>query len=269
MGPLTGAEKEASVLNSITRGSGKEMRDDLLDAHAAVDWARTEISILDQEFKSWFESSPYLIVEDLHPEMGSKFFKLQVNRKPPNTLNAGVGAVINSVWTGLDLLASTLAAHNGVSAGSDTHFPIYATAEDFIDPKNVAQRKAWLSAAQGKIIEELKPYRGGNDLLFALRQLEILRKRGRVIDVHLAPGAVMHTPEAEAAGFRVNPKWPGFEDGAVLGGANINSATSGFDIVVDIKFNEADLVSSQPVIATLHRFVALVDEIIKRFDTAN
>jgi hypothetical protein len=249
------------------RGLGIEMSDDLLlDAHAAVDWARAQIPILEQELKSWFESPAYLIVEDLHPEMGTKFFKLQVNQKLPNTINAGVGAVIDSIRTSLDLLTSALAARNGVSTGCDCHFPIYTTAEDFTDPKNVAQREKCLSAGERQIIEELKPYRGGNDLLFALRQFDTLRKRERLIDVYLAPGAVLHTPEAQASGFKLNPKWPRFEDGAVLGRTNINSPASGFDIVVDITFSEVDLISAQSVIETLRQFVRLADEIMERFN---
>jgi hypothetical protein len=242
------------------------MRDDLMDAHAAVEWARIQLQILEREVNSWFESVPYLIVEDLHPEMGSKFFKLQVNRKFPLTINAGVGAVVNSARTSLDLLASAVAARNGAPAEADVHFPIYKTAGDFIEAKNVTSRNEWLSAVERQIVEELKPYHGGNDLLFALYQLDALRKRERLVDVHISPGPIMNTPEAEAAGYRLNAKWPKFEDSAVLGGANINSAIGGFVIVVDIRFKQADLVSSQCIIDTLRQFAELADEIIKRFD---
>jgi hypothetical protein len=242
------------------------MRDDLQYAHAAVDWARNQLPILEQEFKSWFESSPYSIVEDLHPEMGSKFFKLQVHRKLPNITNAGVGAVINSIRTALDLLASALAVRNG-APNSNCSFPIYMTPEDFTDAKNVAQRTTWLSAAHRQIVDELKPYHGGNELLFALDQLDALRKRKRLIDIRLTPGATLHTPEAEAAGFRINPNWPSFEDGVVLGGSNIVSPISGFEVVVDIALGQTDLVATQPAIGTLGEFARLADDIIERFDT--
>jgi hypothetical protein len=242
------------------------MRDDLMDAHAAVEWARIELQILEREVNSWFESVPYLIVEDLHPEMGSKFFKLQVNRKFPLTINAGAGAVVNSARTSLDMLAFAVAARNGAPARPDVHFPIYETAGDFIEAKNVTSRNEWLSAAELQIVEELKPYYGGNDLLFALYQFDALRMRERLVDVHISPGPVMNTPEAKTAGYRLNAKWPKFEDGAVLGGANINSAIGGFDIVVDIRFNQVNLISSRSVIDTLRRFAEVADEIIKRFD---
>jgi hypothetical protein len=89
------------------RGLG--MRNEFEDAHAALDWSGTQLPILEQEMNSWFKSSPYSIVEDHHPEMRAKFFKLEINRKAPSAINVGVGAVVSSIRTSLDLLACNLA----------------------------------------------------------------------------------------------------------------------------------------------------------------
>jgi hypothetical protein len=183
-------------------------------------------------------------------------------------VNAGVAAVVSCTQNSLDPLACVLAAHNGASARSDVHFPIYESAEDFFEAKTVAWRQEWLSPVEHQIVEELRPYRWGSDLIVALRQLDALRKRERLVDVCLSPGAIMHTPEAEGAGYRLNTKWPRFEDGAVLGGANINSPIDGFDIVASVEFKGSDLVSSQPALDVLLRFANLADEIIGRFEAS-
>ena len=79
------------------------MRDDLLDAYAAIDWARGEIPVVEQEINGWFGAPPYLLVEEPRPEIGKKLFKLEINRRLPGTINAAVGAIINSTRTSLDV----------------------------------------------------------------------------------------------------------------------------------------------------------------------
>jgi hypothetical protein len=242
------------------------MRDDLLDAYAAVDWARAEIPTLEQKFRSWMEAPPYLLVEDPHPETGKKLFKLEINRRLPGTINAAVGAIINSARTSLDLLAASIAKRNGKTPNRNTHFPIYDSVARFNTPESVTKRKKWLSAIDLKILEELKPYRRGNALLFALHQLDILRKHERLISVHLMPQAVHVDPLAYSEGLKFASPWPGFKDGAVIAWTDIDSTHSKFQIPAEVAFNEADLVLNYPVIATLRQFTGLANSIIQLFD---
>jgi hypothetical protein len=59
-----------------------------------------------------------------------------------------------------------------------------------------------------------------------------------------------------------NTKWPRFEDGAVFGGANINSLIDGFDIAANVEFNSSDLVSSQRFVDVLLGSANLADGIV-------
>jgi hypothetical protein len=242
------------------------MRDDISDAYAAVDWARAQLPALEQEFKSWFESDPYLLIEEPHPEMGKKLFKLEINRQLPATTNAYVGAIINSTRTSLDLLASAIAIRNGKTPSSDRHFPIYATVDTFADPKNVAKRKKWLSDIDLKIIERLQPYRGGNDLLFALHHLDIKRKHEQLVSVHLTPNNFIITPATYRQGFEFPPVWPGFKDGAIVGWTNINATNYDFLVTAEVSFNETDFLPVQPVVSILRQFAGTAESIIRLFE---
>ena len=242
------------------------MRNDLLDAYAAVDWAIAQLPIIDQAIHAWFKTPPYLLIEELHPEVNQKHFKLAINRPLPGTINAGVGAVINSIRTSLDLLASALAIRNGKTPNSDRHFPIYATDLDFIDPLNVIKRKKWLSAVELQIIESLKPYRGGDDLLFALHQLDILRKHERLISVHLIPTSFKVTPEIHTGALHLPLVWPGFKDGAVIAWSRIDAPDCEPDITADIALNETDLLQGYPLIATLRQLAGHAHRIIELFE---
>ena len=98
------------------------MRDDLLDAQAAVDWAVAQIPILEERFSTWQRSRPYeLIVEpDSDPSREVLIARQKIGLDP--LLSAEAGAIINSARSALDLLAAALAARNGVKPSQHTHF---------------------------------------------------------------------------------------------------------------------------------------------------
>jgi len=243
------------------------MRDDLEDAYAAVDWANSQLPSIEQAIKSWFESPPYFLVEEPHPEMGQKLFKLQINRRlPAASINASAGAVINSIRSALDLLAASLARRNGKTPNADRHFPIYASVVDFIDPLAAKERKQWLSEGERQIIEGLKPYAGGNDLLYAIHRLDVTRKHDRLIRVTLTPSGVMVPSEAWQQGLRLPTIWPGFEDGAVVAWTNLNATNCDFHIPTEITFNETDLIGKKPLVAALREFSGMTNAIIQMFE---
>jgi hypothetical protein len=190
------------------------MRDDLLDAYAAADWAITHLNGFKQRLETWINGPPHSVIEEPHPEMGQKLLKLRIDDPLPLTFNAEVGAIINTIRTSLDLLAAALARRNGREPSSDRHFPIYNSVLDFIDPLNVKKRKNWLSEGARTIIEKLKPYRGGNDRLFALHHFDIIRKHERLLQVRVIPGIVAVSHAAHAQGLQFRTVWPGFDDDA-------------------------------------------------------
>ena len=147
-----------------------------------------------------------------------------------------------------------------------TCFPIYESLTNFSAPKNVAQRKKWLSDADLKIIDGLKPYRGGDALLYALHKLDITRKHERLVSVHLMPKALHADPRAFREGLEFPTMWPGFEDGAVIAWTNIDATHSDFQIPAEIAFNEADLILNHPVIPTLRQFTGLANSIVQTFE---
>jgi hypothetical protein len=242
------------------------MRDDLREAYAAADWAITHLKGFQQQLKAWIDTPPYSLIEEPHPEMGQKLLKLRIDRPLPIIFNAEMGAIINTIRTSLDLLASALARRNGKEPSADRHFPFYPTLYDFIDPLNMAKRKNWLSERERILIEELKPYRGGNNRLFALHHFDVIRKHERLIDVRIVPTAINMMPGAYAQGLRFPAAWPGFHDDAVVAWTAIDAANSEFQMPVDVVFNEGDLVANEPVGQALRDFWRMATMIIEMFE---
>ena len=117
------------------------MREDLLDAEAAVQWAIAQRQLLEQRFKSWLDNQPYYFFFEPHPEIGKKLIKLRVLQPLPPIAVSETGAIIGSLRSALDMLASSLARRNGIKPSADTHFPFFATEYDFIDPKDGLEAK--------------------------------------------------------------------------------------------------------------------------------
>src|SRR5205807_7666926 len=97
-------------------------------------------------------------------------------------------AYINTLRSSLDILATSLAARSGVCKPEDAYFPV-ARSETAFNAGNYKGSKfvKGLPGAERAIIEALKPYKGGNEPLYALHQLDIMRKHRRLIEVDLIP----------------------------------------------------------------------------------
>ena len=102
------------------------MRNDLLDAQAAIDWAVAQIPCLEKRLVAYLGRRPYDIVMEPDPDQSGRVLMVFYSLGPPDAiLNAEVGAIINSLRTSLDLLFTALVEHNtGVELDRDVYFPI-------------------------------------------------------------------------------------------------------------------------------------------------
>lgn len=242
------------------------MRADLYDAYGAIDWTNAQLPLIEQEIETWRRLPPYEIVAEDDPAIGKKLLRLRIIRYLPPTLNAAVGACINSLRTSLDLLASALAIRNGKSPSSSRHFPFAQTAADFMRPDFVAKRKKWLSPADLAIIEAAKPYRGGNDFLYALHQLDILRKHERLLRIDVIPTQFSADLAAIDQGFEFTIPWPGFKEDAVIGRIDIDAARYNLEMKISVLFDEASFFPTQPIVPLLRQLRGTAHSIIQLFE---
>jgi len=144
------------------------MRDDLTAAEASANWAEAQIPDLQERFLAWQRSRPYEIVMETDPHTAEQL--LVARRKIPldPLISPQVGCIINSARSSLDLLAAALACRNGVKPSATTHFPFYASHQDFIDPLKGIVCKKWLSTAEKATFKSIAPYDGGDEVLWTL-----------------------------------------------------------------------------------------------------
>jgi len=242
------------------------MRDDLLDAKAAVDWAVAQIRILHRRIARWLDRGPYFAVTVPDSQPGKELVKVKEQVPIPPSVNAEASAIIDMLRTSLDLLVIGLAERNGHSRPKDVCFPIASSLRDFIDPiDGAARRKLNRLAEKDRLtIEELKPYPGGDERIYSLHQLDQLRRQHRLVEVSARPRSM----GLINCGSNAGPEYlyaGKVEDGALL--FRLPAGTNAkVDLRLEVTFSDTPYATGRPVVTTLRDFASRTQEIIAKFD---
>ena len=164
------------------------MRYDLLDAQACVDWAVDQLPSLEARINAWLCLNVVVEVEDAGAEVPNNVLVAVRREELPRSFNVEIGAYLDTMRSSLDILASVLAGRYGVCAPENAYFPITRSEARFrAKGSRSANFVAGLPPAERKRLEALKPYHGGNDDLWSLHQLDMIRKHRRLLTVIAEP----------------------------------------------------------------------------------
>lgn len=247
------------------------MRADLLDAQAAVDWAISQFPTFEEKVGAWRKNA-YSVRIETDPQSGKKAYYVTLGAIPP-LINAAAGSILHDIRTSLDMLAVALAERNGHSAPKDVYFPICEDLRAFLDTRRGGGKEKIkrLSTADQAAIEGLKPYKGGNDLLYALHHLDITSKHRRLIHIDKFPRGISIAPkDGSGVGIgtvEINRAWRSFEDQAPVVWTAPHIADCDIDIGIFVAFDEGGAVEGEQVIASLRKFAGLANSIIRLFDS--
>jgi len=253
------------------------MRDDLSDAQAGVNWAVAQIPVFQEKLAAWNAKRPYEISVEIDPKTSEHVVIAHLMGPLDPIVNAELGVIINSIRTALDLLAASLCRRNGNKPSADTHFPIFGSEQEMIDPLTGIEGKKWLSNGQRATIKSLKPYKGGDHAIWPLHRLDILRKHERLISARPDVSGFVFQHGA-AAGEQGYMRFSGrgierLENKTILarfGGTTarqFNMANGHTHVAAQVTFDEAGIgIADEEVATTLFSFASRVAEIIERFD---
>lgn len=248
----------------VAEGMPVTMRSDLRGSWNAVRWADAHIQVLQERFVSWQRGAPYELVmeRDLHDADWE--FLVAYLRQPLDPLIVGdIGAIINSVRTGLDLLMSALLVGNGEIPNSKAHFPIRKSPADFQTAVDALEMKHWINAAEAAAIKRTKAYLGGDHFLYPLHQLDIVRKHERLLLV--APS--IQAAQITVLGGASYAMHKAFDDKTILyrlPARQFRPNAGNTVVAAEIFFNEPTLLQTkQPATGVLRNFVARVRALIE------
>ena len=165
------------------------MRSDLLYAKESVDWAEANFPPLQRALNIWLQNNVNVEFKDVNPD-GPDCLIVAVEKEPfPLKFSVEFGVYLNAIWSSLDILATSLAQRHGVPRPDSASFPIAKSEAVFLAGKDFkgAELIKGLPASERALIEGLKPYKGGNDLLWSLHNLDIVRKHRRLLTIEVTP----------------------------------------------------------------------------------
>jgi hypothetical protein len=181
---------------------------------------------------------------------------------------AEVGAIINMTRSALDLLCSALIKRRGCIKSRETpHFPIRKFARDFWATARDIESKKWFTVADLAKIKALRPYKRGNMTLYALHQLDIMRKHMRFLKTDITPGDFRYFP---VIGHR-NDVWLRKSNKTIISryppGTILPITAGNHNLTVAITINEPSIgIRNAPIMPLLDRFSERAGEVITLFD---
>lgn len=160
---------------------------DFSDSKSQLDWADFLLVELNKEVEDFLKSKPYSITIEDGPDYWKRCFISLRSPLSPH-FKAKVATIIQAQRASLDYLACALAVANDVLNLREVYFPITSSYSALMSPSTMNKIRLLHPDDQRKILD-LKPYKGGNNTLFLLHDLNKVRKHRRlgVITISVIP----------------------------------------------------------------------------------
>jgi hypothetical protein len=246
------------------------MRPDLLEAQACVDWPMSRLPDLAMRLQEWLKRGVTIELKELPPPADSNLIVATENEWLPLHFQAEVGAYINSIRSSLDVLAMVLVKrHNMQIPEHRVFFPIAKSKQEFERPNSSAQSfLAGLPALERQLMEHLQPYQGGNEALWALHHLDIVRKHRRLLNAKLNPIHMSLQGTLKDGDFTPLGGTGSIQVGAetVLGMLKKGVPPLAVQTTFYVGIDEQGFAACKPAIAVLSQLVSATTYAIKLFD---
>jgi len=244
------------------------MRDDLLDAQASVDWAISHFPSLKERLSSWLETKVSVEIKELDTNTANNVIVAVEKEALPRVFNVEVGAYINALRSSLDLLATSLAYRHNIPNAEKVYFPILEDAGEFLSGKYRGDEFVkGMPAPVRSVIESLKPYRGGNDTLWLLHHLDIVRKHRRLLSVEVLPQRLSIIASGPLNYTLLPQAVPGTDGETILGLIPKGAPKPKFQLAAGVSIEDWSVGGFRaPLVEALDQFAGLTNSIIEMFD---
>lgn len=145
---------------------------------AKVDRALEHVKALDDWHDGWTKTQPYSLTPNLDAQGRANSFNFRITNPIPVSTGLIIGDIIHNLRTALDHLAGAVAVKNGNTARR-TYFVIVHDVS--ILPSQLCKKMGDCPESFRDFVRDQHPYKGGNDALYALHQIDILDKHQAII----------------------------------------------------------------------------------------
>lgn len=193
--------------------------------------------------------------------------KIRFERGIPENLIDEVGEAVHQVRSALDNACFAIAS---ATCGNPTplhaHFPFGGTSVEF--ENNMRGRCKDVPEKLFPIFRAFKPYKGGDDVLWALNRVAIADKH-TLLRVELASQLGNVTGTGGIRKLLVNPSWDSAKNEIEIGTFIKNSGVHyKAEIGLTIAFDKIDVIEGEPIPKVLDYWVDKADRIISALEAA-
>jgi hypothetical protein len=247
-----------------------------------IDRAGHHLNQLDSLIRGYFELEPYRIMRHEESETGDLIYRLQIRQEVPLEIAGVAGDVVHNLRSALDHLIWRIVELSSGTPSRATSFPIRKDKNGF--DNSIGNALDGANSRAKSLVRHLRPYRGANDTLWKLHNLDIVDKHRLLIGVgavykHLVIEMQMEVPwESEEIAFppiALNPadKMFPLQDGDELFRVKSQAREDGPGMkepkfTFEIAFGDGESVLGEPMVPTLrdiHRYVSRIVAIADKY----
>ena len=242
-----------------------------------IERAKEHVTNLESEVLRFFETRPYEVFAEGNNQSRERIIRVRVNADPPPRWSAVIGDVLHNLACALDGLVWQVVLANGGRPGRHTKFPFAGSSDDF--EAQYPRKVKGTSQIAVDLIKATKPYKGGNNGLWLIHQLNVIDKHRlliavgaahRHIKIDLTPTIRHVFPDVPPNPMVFNApdsKYP-LKNGAELLRLQFESSEEMYvqtNFTFDIAFGEGEIVKGESLIPTLRQSVKLVESVMEPF----
>jgi hypothetical protein len=230
-----------------------------------IERANKHIQELCSVVTAFFQTDPYRIGIENNPSRGYSLVGFRSIGPPPSEVPLIIGDTVHNLRSALDLAVCQAVHLGGGKPSRNTKFPFAKSLNELVGAQRKGKIKTHCPKLFDLIIKEIKPYRGGNDDLYALHDLDIMDKHKLIIPM-VAISTLTYAsgrPTVGAHGGDLSAK-QGSTVYKIVKVPDLENTDYGKP-TFDIFFDEGCILKNQPIIPTLHQFSKLISGIIDAF----
>lgn len=186
--------------------------------------ADEHFEMLDEEIRAVVDPKSYPTFHEFNAETSQHIWKLR--DAPPNLsrLSLLIGDGVHNLRAALDHMIWQLVIANGQSPTTRNEFPIFDSEAKYM--KGSKRKLIGISETARRLIQGLKPYKGGNDALWLLHRMDIIDKHRHLNVLILIYTKIgMQGPLTVQAGSQVEIGFPAVTSGVLKKGTVVATMT--------------------------------------------
>lgn len=236
------------------------MSDPFHGSKYGIERAKHHISDLERQAIQFLDSNPYGQCIEPDTDTTDQLHKIKLVKPMPFALPGLAFDAVNNLRAALDRAVWAVAK----MAGNNPRYISFPFAKDADHIKNAINGRCKGLPEEIRDIRTFKPYKGGNNLLWALNELCNTNKHAIISPVAVASSKLIAaTTIARDSLMAIPPRWDRTKNEMILfrvrEGGEIQTQ---FRIALHIAMCDIEFVDGQPADAVLNEFVRIVESIV-------